>query len=97
MRRNPAWNEVRDAGCKGEMLGREHRQRYRKHQPAERHDQVDAVSVRQFFGDLDQADEADQRRRHIDPEHRRRHAERRKHQSVYHGEQLAAGHLFLAF
>src|SRR6476620_6842770 len=78
---NPAWNERRNTrrGC--EMLGAKHGHRNRKKQSAKRHDLVDAVFLRQFIEYFDDADEEEQRCRHVNPEYRRRHAKRRQSQS----------------
>ena len=81
MRGNPAWNEGRNTRRGGEMLGAKNGHRNRKKQSAKRHDLVDAVFLRQFIEYFDDADEEEQRRRHVNPEYRRRHAKRRQSQS----------------
>src|SRR5262249_19795674 len=88
MRGNPAWNEGRNTHRGGEMFGTKNSHRNRKKESAKRHDLVDAMFLRQFLENLDQADNENQRRTNIDPKCRRRNAKGRGGQSKYD----ASGH-----
>src|SRR5437763_1654808 len=85
MRGNPARNEGRNIRRVGEMLGTKNGHGNRKKQTAKRHDLVDAMFLRQFLENLDEADDEQQRRTNIDPECRRRNTS----QSKYDSELLA--------
>src|SRR5207249_2573643 len=80
---NPAWNEGRNTCRDRKMLGAKNGQGNRKEQPAKRHDLVDAMFLRQFLENLDEANDEEQRRTHINPERRRRNAKWRRRQSKY--------------
>ena len=76
MRRDPTWNEGRNAGGEGEMLGAENGHWNRKKQAAEGHDLVYAMFLRQFLAYFDRADNKEQARTNIHPEYRDRNARR---------------------
>ena len=88
MRGNPAWNEGRNTRRGGEMLGTKNGHGNRKKQSAKRHDLVDAMFLRQFIENFDEADDEKQRGTNIDPECRRRHAKRRASSERYDDSEL---------
>ncbi len=70
------------------MLGTKNAHGNCKKQSAKRHDLVDAMFLRQFLEDFDEADDEQQRRTNIDPEYRRRNAKWRGSQSEYADSEL---------
>jgi hypothetical protein len=80
---NPAWDEGRDTCGDREMLGAKNGQGNRKEQAAKRHDLIDAVFLRQFSENLDEASNEEQRRGNVNPECRRRNAKWRGSQSKH--------------
>ena len=80
---NPAWNEGRNIRRGGKMLGTKNGHGNRKKQLAKRHDLVDAMFLRQFLENLDEANDEKQRRTNINPECRPRNAKWRGSQSKY--------------
>ncbi len=88
MRGNPAWNEGRNIRRVSEMLGTKNGNGNCKKESAKRHDLVDAMFLRQFPENFDEADDEKQRRTNINPECYRRHAKRRGSQSRYDDNNL---------
>src|SRR5215468_2953118 len=85
---NPAANESRNICGEREMLGTEDSHRNRKKKRAEWHDLVDAMFLRHFLENSDEADNQNQRCTNVHPEYRRRHAKGRGSQSEYDAIEL---------